>query len=33
MSSDNRTSFYGGEDTVRVLLHDIGFNFGKYDSS
>jgi hypothetical protein len=29
---DNDISFYGGNDTLRVLLLDTGFNFGKFDS-
>jgi hypothetical protein len=29
---DNDVGFYGGNDTLTVLLLDIGFNFGKYDS-
>jgi len=29
---NNILSFYGGEDTLRDLLYDVGFNFGKYDS-
>jgi hypothetical protein len=29
---DNDTGFYGGKDTLRVLLLDTGFNFGKFDS-
>jgi hypothetical protein len=30
--TDNDISFYGGKDTLRVLLCGIGFNFGKFDS-
>jgi hypothetical protein len=29
---DNDIGFYGGKDTLRVLLLDTGFNFGKFDS-
>jgi hypothetical protein len=29
---DSDISFYGGKDTLRVLLYDIGFSFGKFDS-
>jgi hypothetical protein len=29
---DNTVSFHGGKDTLRALLCDIGFNFGKYDN-
>jgi hypothetical protein len=29
---DNDIGFHGGKDTLRVLLHDIGFNTGKFYS-
>jgi hypothetical protein len=29
---DNGISFHGGKDILRVLLRDIVFNFGKFDS-
>jgi hypothetical protein len=29
---DNDTGFHGGKDTLRVLLQDISYNFGKFDN-
>jgi hypothetical protein len=29
---DNNIGFHGRKDTLRILLHDIGFKFGKFDS-
>jgi hypothetical protein len=29
---NNIISFHGGKDTLRDLLLDVGFNFGKYDN-
>jgi hypothetical protein len=29
---DNGIGFHGRKDILRVLLHDIGFKFGKFDS-
>jgi hypothetical protein len=29
---DNDKGFHGGKDALRVVLHDIGFKFGKFDS-
>jgi hypothetical protein len=28
----NSVCFHGGKVTLRALLHDIGFNFRKYDN-
>jgi hypothetical protein len=30
---DNDMCFHGGKDTLRVLLHNMGFIFQKFDSS